>query len=147
AGVWVSFRIDNEEFWVSLPRSRIERDSSLRWIGWGALVLALAVIGAFVIVVRINRPLRQLTRAAAELGRGATPSPVAESGPEEIRSLARSFNQMAADIRRQDEERALLLAGVSHDLRTPLARIRIALEMLDDRGTGDLKAGVAQDIG
>src|SRR5690606_27588811 len=51
------------------------------------------------------------------------------------------------DIRRQDEERALLLAGVSHDLRTPLARIRIALEMLDDRGAGDLKAGVAQDIG
>jgi two-component system osmolarity sensor histidine kinase EnvZ len=46
AGVWVSFRIDEEEFWVSLPRSRIERDSSLRWIGWGALVLALAMIGA-----------------------------------------------------------------------------------------------------
>lgn len=147
AGVWVNFRIDDEEFWVSLPRSRIERDSSLRWIGWGALVLVLAVIGAFVIVARINRPLRQLTRAAAELGRGATPSPVAETGPEEIRSLARSFNQMAADIRRQDEERALLLAGVSHDLRTPLARIRIALEMLDDHGASGLKAGVEQDIG
>ena len=147
AGVWVSFRIDEEEFWVTLPRSRIERDSSLRWIGWGALVLALSVLGAFVIVARINRPLRQLTRAAVELGRGATPSPVAETGPEEIRSLARTFNQMAADIRRQDEERALLLAGVSHDLRTPLARIRIALEMLDDRGSADLKAGVAQDIG
>lgn len=147
AGVWVSFRIDEEEFWVTLPRSRIERDSSLRWIGWGALVLALSVLGAFVIVARINRPLRQLTRAAVELGSGATPSPVAETGPEEIRSLARTFNQMAADIRRQDEERALLLAGVSHDLRTPLARIRIALEMLDDRNSADLKTGVAQDIG
>lgn len=147
AGVWVSFRIDNEEFWVSLPRSRIERNASLRWIGWGALVLALAVIGAFLVVARINRPLRELTRAAEQLGRGATPPRISETGPVEIRTLARAFNNMAADIQRQDEERALLLAGVSHDLRTPLARIRLALEMLDDRGASDLKAGVAQDIG
>ncbi len=146
-GVWVSFRIDNEEFWVSLPRSRIERNMPLRWIGWGALVLALALIGAFLAVSRINRPLRELTRAAEQLGRGATPSRIAETGPAEIRTLARSFNQMAADIQRQDEERALLLAGVSHDLRTPLARIRLALEMLDDRGAASLKAGVAEDIG
>ncbi len=146
-GVWVSFRIDREEFWVSVPRSRIERNAPLRWIGWGALVLVLAVIGAFLVVARINRPLRELTRAAEQLGRGATPPRITEAGPVEIRTLAQAFNQMAADIQRQDEERALLLAGVSHDLRTPLARIRLALEMLDDRGAGELKAGVAQDIG
>lgn len=146
SGVWVSFRIDNDEYWVSLPRSRIERDEPLRWIGWGILVLALALIGAFLVVARINRPLRELTRAAEQLGRGATPQQVTEAGPTEIRTLAHAFNQMAADIQRQDEERALLLAGVSHDLRTPLSRIRLALEMLDDRGAADLKAGVAQDI-
>jgi two-component system osmolarity sensor histidine kinase EnvZ len=146
-GLWVSFRIDSDEFWVSLQRSRIERNEPLRWIGWGALVLALAVLGAFLVVARINRPLRELTRAAELLGRGTMPTRVTEAGPAEIRTLARAFNQMAADIRRQDEERALLLAGVSHDLRTPLSRIRLALEMLDDRGTADLKAGVAQDIG
>jgi two-component system osmolarity sensor histidine kinase EnvZ len=146
AGVWVSFRIDNEEFWVTLPRARIERNEPLRWIGWGALVLALAVLGAFIVVSRINRPLRELTRAAGLLGRGATPTRVTEDGPAEIRTLARAFNQMAADLQRQDEERALLLAGVSHDLRTPLSRIRLALEMLDDRGNADLKSGVAQDI-
>ena len=147
SGVWVSFRIDTDEYWVSLPRGRIERNEPLRWIGWGALVLVLAVIGAFLVVARINRPLRELTRAAELLGKGATPTRVTEDGPAEIRTLARAFNQMAADIQRQDEERALLLAGVSHDLRTPLARIRLALEMLDDRGASDLKAGVAQDIG
>lgn len=146
SGVWVSFRIDTDEYWVSLPRARIERNEPLRWIGWGALVLALAVIGAFLVVARINRPLRELTRAAEVLGRGATPTRVTENGPAEIRTLARAFNQMAADIQRQDEERALLLAGVSHDLRTPLARIRLALEMLDDHGNTDLKTGVAQDI-
>ncbi len=144
SGVWVSFRIDADEYWVSLPRSRIERNEPLRWIGWGALVLAPAVVGAFLVVARINRPLRELTRAAEQLGRGATPPQVTEAGPVEIRTLAHTFNQMAADLRHRDEERALLLAGVSHDLRTPLSRIRLALEMLDDRG--DLKAGVAQDI-
>ena len=147
SGLWVSFRIDSDEFWVSLPRGRIERNEPLRWIGWGALVLVLAVIGAFLVVARINRPLRELTRAAELLGKGATPTHVTEAGPAEIRTLARAFNQMAADIRRQDEERALLLAGVSHDLRTPLSRIRLALEMLDGHGNADLKAGVAQDIG
>jgi len=146
SGVWVSFRIDNDEYWVSVPRSRIERDTPLRWIGWGLLVLALAVIGAFIVVARINRPLRELTHAAEQLGRGAIPSRVTEAGPAEIRSLARTFNQMAEDIRRQDEERALLLAGVSHDLRTPLARIRLALEMLGNDGDAALKTGVAEDI-
>lgn len=146
SGVWVSFRIDSDEYWVSLPRSRIERNTPLRWLGWAALVLTLAIIGAFLVVAHINRPLRELTRAAEQLGRGATPPHVTESGPAEIRTLAHAFNQMAADIQRQDEDRALLLAGVSHDLRTPLSRIRLALEMLDDRGTADLKSGVAQDI-
>ncbi len=146
SGVWVSFRIDTDEYWVSLPRARIERNEPLRWIGWGALVLVFAVLGAYLVVARINRPLRELTRAAETLGRGTMPPQVTEAGPSEIRTLARAFNQMTADLRRQDEERALLLAGVSHDLRTPLSRIRLALEMLDDHGDATLKAGVAGDI-
>ena len=145
-GVWVSFRIDDEEFWVKLPRERLERAEQLRWIGWGVLVLALSVIGAFVIVARINRPLRALTRAAEMIGRGQTPSPVTESGPSEIRTLARAFNQMAADLRRIDEDRALLLAGVSHDLRTPLARIRLGVEMLAPQVDAKLREGIVQDI-
>ncbi len=145
-GVWVSFRIDDEEFWVRLPRERLERAEQLRWIGWGVLVLALSVIGAFLIVARINRPLRELTRAAEMIGRGRTPSPVTESGPSEIRTLARAFNQMAADLKRIDEDRALLLAGVSHDLRTPLARIRLGVEMLEPHADATLREGMVQDI-
>ncbi|MBI4190144.1 MAG: HAMP domain-containing protein [Betaproteobacteria bacterium] len=144
--VWVSFKIDDEEYWVRLPRERIERQEQLRWIGWGVLVLALSVVGAFLIVARINRPLRELTRAAAVIGRGRTPSPVTESGPSEIRTLARAFNQMASDLKRIDENRALLLAGVSHDLRTPLSRIRLGVEMLDDKAETALKEGMVQDI-
>lgn len=145
-GVWVSFSIDDDEFWVYMPRSRIERNESLRWIGWGALVLILALGGAYFIVSLINRPLRELTRAAGQMGRGATPRPVSESGPSETGTLAHAFNKMAADLKRLDDERVLLLAGVSHDLRTPLSRIRLGLEMLGGPGDDELKAGLVQDI-
>ena len=145
-GAWVSFRIDEDEYWVFMPRSRLERTDPLRWVGWGILVLVLALLGAYLIVARINRPLRELAGAAGEIGRGKTPPPVAETGPAEIRTLALAFNRMASDLRRLDEERALLLAGVSHDLRTPLSRIRLGLEMLDDRGDAALKSGIVRDI-
>ena len=145
-GIWVSFDIDGDGFWVLMPESRLASDESLRWIGWGALVLLLAMGGAYFIVARINRPLRALTEAAALMGRGATPAPVDESGPTEIRTLSHAFNQMATDRKALDDERALLLAGVSHDLRTPLARIRLGIEMLDDKGDASIREGIAQDI-
>ena len=144
-GAWVSFDIDGDEYWVFMPRSRLERNDPLRWLGWGALVLGLALIGAFLIVARVNRPLRQLAVAADQIGHGRTPQPITETGPAEIRTLARAFNQMSADLKRLDDERALLLAGVSHDLRTPLSRIRLGLEMMDEKGAG-LKAGMVQDV-
>ena len=144
--VWVSFGIDDQEYWVKLPRERIERAEQLRWLGWGILVLLLSVAGAFLIVARINRPLRELTDAAAAIGRGQTPSPIAETGPTEIQTLSRTFNQMASDLKRIDEDRALLLAGVSHDLRTPLARIRLGVEMLGDKADATLTQGMVQDI-
>lgn len=145
-GVWVSFRIDDDEYWVMLPRARIERNEPLRWIGWGIFVLLVALAGAYFMVARINRPLRQLTRAAAQVGQGRIPPPVEETGPAEISTLARAFNQMAADLKRMDDERALLLAGVSHDLRTPLSRIRLGIEMLADKDQAGLKEGIERDI-
>ena len=145
-GVWVSFRIDEDVFWVRIPSTRIERQQSLRWIGWGLLILAFALVGAWLIVFRINQPLSQLTRAAEAMGRGKVPPPIPEAGPSEISTVARAFNQMAADLKRMDDERALLLAGVSHDLRTPLSRIRLGLEMLEDKGDPSLKAGMERDI-
>lgn len=144
--VWINFEIDDAAYWARMPRERIERTEQLRWIGWGLLVLLLSVAGAFGIVTRIDRPLRELTRAATAIGRGQTPAPVTETGPSEIQTLSRAFNQMSADLKRLDEDRALLLAGVSHDLRTPLARIRLGLEMISDKTDPALMEGMVQDI-
>jgi two-component system osmolarity sensor histidine kinase EnvZ len=147
-GIWVSFEIDEQQFWLRIPRERVERDDEWRWISWGLVVLALSLISAFLVITRINRPLRELTGAAAAIGRGQTPAPVEESGPTEIETLARAFNQMANDLQRTDADRALLLAGVSHDLRTPLSRIRLGVEMLGEHNDSDstLKSGMVQDI-
>ncbi|HRP26559.1 ATP-binding protein [Thauera sp.] len=132
-GFWVSFRLDpddaDDEYWVMLPPERIENPDSFGWLAWGSGALLAALLGAFLIVSRISAPLRQLARAARQVGSGETPPPQEESGPQEIAIVARAFNQMTSNLARMDADRALILAGVSHDLRTPLARLRLGIEM------------------
>jgi two-component system osmolarity sensor histidine kinase EnvZ len=128
-GFLVSFFIDEDEYWVMLPRERFELDFGLEWLGWGAALLALALGGAWLIASNIARPLAALTRAAARIGRGEAHQPLAEEGPRELRSLGAAFNRMARDLESMERERAMVLAGISHDLRTPLSRMRLALEM------------------
>jgi two-component system osmolarity sensor histidine kinase EnvZ len=144
AGLWVSFFIGDDEYWVRVPRERIERQIALRWLGWGALALALSLLAAYLLVSRLNRPLRALAQAAGAIGKGKTPDPIAESGPEEIRTLSHAFNQMSEDLARLDADRALILAGVSHDLRTPLSRLRLGLEM--SGADPQLRDGMTADI-
>ncbi|HSM22888.1 MAG TPA: HAMP domain-containing sensor histidine kinase [Rubrivivax sp.] len=101
-----------------------------------ALAVALLTGTALVVAVawwmarRISKPVARLEQAAAALASGARPQPLAESGPRELAQLAAHFNHMAAQVRELLDARTTLLAGLSHDLRTPLARIRLSLELL-----------------
>lgn len=72
----------------------------------------------------------ELERAALLVARGEIPPVLPEQGASEIRAVTKAFNQMAEGIKQLEDDRALLLAGVSHDLRTPLTRIRLATEMM-----------------
>jgi two-component system, OmpR family, osmolarity sensor histidine kinase EnvZ len=128
-GFWVSFSIDEDEYWVMLPRERFEPRLGLEWLGGGLGLLCLALIGAWLIASTLSRPLGAIAAAAGEVGRGQAPAPLAESGPREIRTVSRAFNRMAGDLAAMERERAMVLAGISHDLRTPLSRLRLALEM------------------
>ena len=128
-GFWVSFLIDEDEFWAMLPWERFEPQFGLQWIGWGAALLALALAGGWLIASRIARPLADVTRAAQRIGRGEAHEPLAEEGPRELLTVASAFNRMARDLASMERERAMVLAGISHDLRTPLSRLRLALEM------------------
>jgi two-component system osmolarity sensor histidine kinase EnvZ len=137
-GFWVSFFIDRDEFWAMLPRERFEPAFGLQWLGWGVALLAIALAGAWLIASNLARPLAALRRAAGRLGRGQPHQPLPEEGALELRTVAAAFNRMAADLQGMERERAMVLAGISHDLRTPLSRLRLALEMSGaERGAAD----------
>jgi two-component system, OmpR family, osmolarity sensor histidine kinase EnvZ len=143
-GFLVSFFIDEDEFWVMLPRERFDPEFGLQWLGWGAALLVLALVGAWLIASNLARSLAALTRAAGRLGRGEPHQPLAESGPRELRGVAAAFNRMASDLDSLERERAMVLAGISHDLRTPLSRMRLALEM--SGAEADAARAMATDI-
>jgi two-component system osmolarity sensor histidine kinase EnvZ len=144
--LFVNFRVDDSDegdYWLALPRERIDRVFPLGWLGWGVAALLLSLLGAWLIVFRITRPLKALQAAAQKVGAGETPPRLDEGGPSELATVAGAFNQMSADLAQIDQDRALILAGISHDLRTPLTRLRMGIEMSADEG---LREGMTADI-
>jgi two-component system, OmpR family, osmolarity sensor histidine kinase EnvZ len=145
-GLWISFNIGQDDYWVVIPRFVAERPFPWQWFGWAALVALLSLFGAYLIAARINRPLSFLVKAADRISRGDQPPRLPEEGADEMREVLRTFNEMSEALTRLDSERTLLLAGISHDLRTPLARLRLAVEMLPDAVGEGMREGMIQDI-
>jgi len=141
--LWVSFFIAHEEFWMEIPSERIERSFSQLLLIWTGVVLLLALCGAYLIARQVSLPLKQLARATQQLGLGIAQHALTVQGAQEIRIVTHAFNQMSADLAAHERERALVLAGVSHDLRTPLTRIRLAAELSQDE---TLRAGLSDDV-
>ena len=110
----------------------------------GTLGVSLA---AWWLARRIAGPVAALESAAAQLATGASPALLPETGPRELAHLAGHFNRMVLQLRELLDARTTLLAGVSHDLRTPLARMRLALEMLTLKPDPALLARLESDIG
>ena len=146
AGLWISFNVDQDDFWVVIPKIQVDRPFPWHWLWWGALVGLLSLLGAYLITNRINRPLNLLVHAAERLRNGEPAPRLPEDSVDELREVSRTFNEMAEALVRLDSERTLLLAGVSHDIRTPLARLRLAVEMLPDEKCESLKSGMIEDI-
>ena len=148
---------DKEWFWVSLPagggrlsvgfpHSRIGPRPIYALLASLAGGVLLTLVAAWWLARRATRPLQRLQRAATSLGLGQTPERLPETGPREIAALSRRFNELAQQVEDLLAARTVLLAGVSHDLRTPLARLRLATEMLVRKPTPELAAQVEGDI-
>ncbi len=145
-GLWVSFNIGLDDFWVVIPKVQVARPFPWQWLGWGALVAALSLAGGYLIAARINRPLHLLMNAAERLRNGEQPEKLPAGSFAELQEVNNTFNKMADSLAELDAERTLILAGVSHDIRTPLARLRLAVEMLPDENCLAYKSGMVEDI-
>lgn len=132
--LWVAFAYD---------RGRVgARRFSVLLLGGCVLLVWLA---AAYFARRLVQPLRELARSAPGIVRGEAPPPMPASAPREVAELAQALRQTGDDVRGAAEERALMLAGISHDLRTPLTRLQFALELLP--GTDpELRGGMVRDI-
>ncbi len=128
-GLWVSFSIDQDQYWVQMQRRRIDRHFGPDIWTIVALAAGLALVGALALSRTLNRPLADLAQAISQLRRGETPRRLRENLVSEIASVNRRFNAMAADIAELEHDRALTLAGISHDIRSPLARMRMEAEL------------------
>ena len=136
-----------EGVWVRVPMTFFRNYDRYLLVGWGVTVPLLAILAGVLIARGLHRPLKKLERVAAIVGRGEPVPPLDDqSGPAEINAVNRAFNRMAREMLQAQQDRALLLAGVSHDLRTPLTRIRLAAEFLDDVDTRDGIVGDIEDM-
>ena len=144
-GVWVSFEIDGDMFWVVVPRLIRDRPFPWHWIGWGILIAILAIFGAYITTKRISRPIDNLIDAAEKIRNGHNVEKLPLDSVTEFRELSEAFNEMTEALSKVSKERQFLLASVSHDIRTPLTRIRLASEMLPPNSLS-LKESLEEDI-
>ncbi|MEK8032950.1 ATP-binding protein [Ideonella sp. DXS29W] len=145
--IQVRLDVQGQAYWVNLPGLPPAPVFSGAWLAATIATALLAILGAWLIQRRINRPLNDLVHASAALGRGERPSPLPVDGvPREIASVSHAFNDMAVSLAQSERERSLMLAGLSHDLRTPLAKMRLATEMLDGRAEAELLGTLNRNI-
>lgn len=131
-----SLRLDDGS-WVNFSISTLEPGSHEGWGVFAMLIcFGVAIIGVAVLLLRwATWPLRELALAAERFSIDQTPQPLAETGPVEVRRAARAFNTMQERIQRLVTERMQAMAAVSHDLRTPITRLRLRSELLEDEAT------------
>lgn len=135
-----------ETYWLNLPSVFPTRAFTGAWLAATLASMLLALLGAWWLQRHIHRPLAQVVGAARQLAQGQAPDVLPEAGPEEIATVARSFNHMAQSLAAADHERALMLAGVSHDLRTPLTKLRLGVEIAGAQIDAPLAASMARSI-
>lgn len=130
-GLWIGFTIQGDRYWLRTDRARFNHTAGQTWLIWLAAVAALSLAGAALIAGRISRPLKQLSLAASLVREGqldANPLDETVSTPE-LRAVNTGFNRMTRSLAQLEQDRAIMLAGISHDLRTPLARLRLETEL------------------
>jgi two-component system osmolarity sensor histidine kinase EnvZ len=143
---WAQVPAGGTQLTVGVAATRTDSQPVMAFFTALGLGLLMAVGVAIWLARRLTEPLARLEAASALIGQGGNPTLLPETGPREVLALSRRFNAMAQQVRELLSARTTLLAGVSHDLRTPLARMRLALEMLKDMPDPSLIERMEHDI-
>jgi two-component system osmolarity sensor histidine kinase EnvZ len=147
-GLWVGFVIDGDAYWLLVDPARFTRFGGRTWLIWLITAAALSLAGAAVIAGLINRPLKKLSFAASRVREGDFGASRLDERTvtNEIREVNIGFNRMAEQLAKIEHDRAVMLAGISHDLRTPLARLRLETEMSvsDETARAHMAADISQ---
>ncbi len=148
AGVWIGFQIGEENFWLLADPERIGAIDHMTWLVWLGIGGSLSILGAGLLTRLINRPLKQLSIATSRVREGDFKASHLDEdvSTDEIRRVNVGFNRMAERLHKAEADRTLMLAGISHDLRTPLARLRLETEMsvADDTARELMAADIEQ---
>lgn len=146
AGLWIAFDIDGDDYWLLTDPDRFTPVGGKTWLAWLAVAAVLSLAGAALIARLINRPLRDLSFAASRVRDGNFSASRLDETVQtsEIREVNIGFNRMAQQLAKIEQDRAVMLAGISHDLRTPLARLRLETEL--SVADLDARAHMAADI-
>ncbi|PLZ00270.1 two-component sensor histidine kinase [Burkholderia sp. WAC0059] len=140
--LWVRGPTDARWIVVPVQPLRLLRPAD-KLVPWFIIIFSAALIAALVAAWQLQQPLRSLAQAVTRFGRGLPVPPLPERGPRELRLLTHGFNQMVQEVARNENDRAVMLAGVAHDLKTPLARLRLRAEMMDE---AKIRDGVVRDV-
>lgn len=128
--LWMRVHVAGTPWWIALSMNEDAQTSGMTTAIALSLGLALlAALTGYLIQQRINRPLQELARAARHVSAGEAPVTLPTDGPTEIAQVSTAFNQMTEALQQAEATRALMLAGVSHDIRTPLTKLRLAMAM------------------
>jgi len=130
-GLWIGFSIDKDLYWLQTDRNRFDQATGRTWTIWLLTAAALSLAGAAGIAGLINRPLKDLSTAASRVRDGDFQATALDEtvGTQEIRAVNFGFNRMTRKLAQIEQDRMVMLAGISHDLRTPLARLRLETEL------------------
>ena len=130
-GLWIGFSIDDEAYWLMTDPAQFGPSRTSTWAIWLVTAAVLSLAGAAVIARLINQPLKQLSFAASRMRDGDFDASRLDEqvATSEVREVNIGFNRMAAQLSKIEQDRVVMLAGISHDLRTPLARLRLETEM------------------
>lgn len=143
---WITITLANQDLYIGFPHSHIgaepPRAAFIIFLGASLFILLTTLL----LVRHITRPLELLSQGVKNLGKSGRHTPLPEKGPTELAQLAHKFNQLSNEVQQLLDNRTTLLGGISHDLRTPLARLGIAIELLQGKEDPSLLQSIQRDL-